>query len=69
MRFTGKKAIIVFKWLATVIPAFGVLYFGLSQVWSLPFGQEITASCGLVTTFLMVAVGISKPEESQDGPH
>lgn len=34
------------------IGALGVLYYGLAEIWHLPFGTEIMASCTVVSTFL-----------------
>ena len=66
MKFTGKSYVVVFKWLATIFPALGVLYVALAETWNLPFGEQIAATLGAFTTFLMVIIGISKPDETID---
>lgn len=41
------------------LPAFASLYFGLSQIWGFPKGEEVVGSIALITTFLGAVVGIS----------
>ena len=48
------------KWVALVaLDACGALYFGLSQIWGLPYGSEITGTVTIVGTFLGTLLGIS----------
>lgn len=35
-----------------VLPAFGALYFGLSEIWGLPYGTEVVGTVTVVDTFL-----------------
>lgn len=35
-----------------VLPALGTLYFSLSQIWGLPYGEEIVGTITAVDTFL-----------------
>ena len=42
-----------------VLPALGTLYFGLSQLWGFPYGEEVVGTISLVATFLAVCLGIS----------
>jgi len=50
----------ILKWIALVfLPALGALYFGLSQVWGLPYGEEIVGTITLIVTFLGALIGIS----------
>lgn len=39
-------------WAQWVIPLLGSLYFGLCQIWGLPYGIEIVGSLTLIDTFL-----------------
>ena len=39
------------------LPAFGALYFGLSQIWGLPYGEEVVGTVAVVNTFLGVVLG------------
>lgn len=48
------------KWIALIfIPAVSSLYFGLSQIWGLPYGEQIVGTLALVETFLGALLGIS----------
>lgn len=42
-----------------VIPGIATLYFALSQIWGLPYGEEIVGSLAAITTFLGTVLGIS----------
>jgi hypothetical protein len=41
------------------LPAFGSLYFGLSQIWGLPAGEQVVGSVSLLTVFFGAVLGIS----------
>lgn len=43
----------------TILPAVGTLYFGLSQIWGLPYGEEIVGTITVVDTFLGVVLHIN----------
>lgn len=48
------------KWIALVfLPALGALYFGLSQIWGLPYGEEIVGTISVIDAFLGALLGIS----------
>lgn len=48
------------KWIALVlIPALASLYFGLSQIWGFPLGEEVVGTLTVVDTFLGTLLGIS----------
>ena len=56
----NNKVYNVLKWFAMIVlPAFATLYLGLSNVWGLPFGEEIPATITLVNTFLGTVLMIS----------
>lgn len=42
-----------------VLPGLGSLYFGLAEIWGLPYGAKIVGSIMVVDTFLGVLLGIS----------
>lgn len=42
-----------------VLPALGALYFALTQIWSLPLGEEIVGTLAVVTAFLGTILKIS----------
>ena len=35
-----------------VLPATGALYFGLSEIWGLPYGEQIVGTITAIDTFL-----------------
>jgi hypothetical protein len=48
------------KWIAMyLLPAAGTLYFALSGIWGLPYGEQIVGTITAVDTFLGVLLGIS----------
>lgn len=48
------------KWVALVaFPAIGVLYFGLAEIWGLPYAVQIMGTTAALDTFLGVILGIS----------
>ena len=42
-----------------VLPALGTLYFALSQIWGLPYGEEIVGTITAVVTFMATILKIS----------
>lgn len=51
----------ILSWIAKYfLPALGSLYFALSQIWGLPYGEEIVGTLTALDTFLGVILGISK---------
>lgn len=56
----SNKAYDILKWLAMIfLPAVSALYFGLSQIWGFPYGEEIVGTLALIDTFLGALLGIS----------
>lgn len=56
----SNKVYDILKWIAMyLLPAFGTLYFALSGIWGLPFGEQIVGTVTAVDTFLGVILGIS----------
>ena len=50
----------ILKWVALVVlPAIGTLYFALSGIWGLPYGEEIVGTITAIDTFLGALLGIS----------
>lgn len=50
----------ILKWVALIfIPALGTLYFAISAIWGLPYGEEIVGTLTAVDTFLGALLGIS----------
>lgn len=50
----------VLKFIAQIVlPALGGLYFGLAQLWNLPYAEQIVGTITIVDTFLGTILGIS----------
>ena len=50
----------VLKWIARCfLPAVGTLYFALSGIWNLPYGEQVVGTITAIDTFLGVLLGIS----------
>lgn len=48
------------KWVAQILlPATATLYFSLSQIWRLPYGEEIVGTITAIDLFLGTLLGIS----------
>jgi len=58
------------KWLAMyLLPAMGTLYFALSGIWGLPYGEQIVGTITAADTFLGVLLGLSASQynKASDG--
>ena len=56
----SNKVYDVFKYIAQIaLPAIGALYFALSQIWGLPYGEEVVGTITAVDAFLGALLGIS----------
>ena len=56
----GNKTYDVLKWIAMyLLPALGTLYFALSSIWGLPYGEEVVGTITALDAFLGVLLGIS----------
>jgi len=50
----------ILKWIALVVlPAIGTLYFALSSIWGLPYGEQIVGTITAIDTFLGALLGLS----------
>lgn len=57
----------VLKWVAQIVlPALGAMYFGLSQIWGLPYGEEIVGTITVIDTFLGALLGISTAQYKKE---
>lgn len=67
MRLTD-KVYDVLKWVAMyLLPGLGTLYFALSQIWGLPYGEQVVGTATAIDTFLAVILGISNASYSGHG--
>lgn len=56
------------KWIALyLLPALGTLYFALSGIWGLPYGEQIVGTITAADTFLGVLLGISSATYKKEG--
>lgn len=63
----SNKVYDVLKWIAMcVLPGLGTLYFALSGIWGLPYGEEIVGTVTAVDTFLGVLLGISSAKYNKE---
>lgn len=50
----------VLKWIAQyLLPALGTLYFALSTIWGLPYGEQVVGTITAIDAFLGAILGIS----------
>lgn len=50
-----------------VLPALGTLYFALSQIWGLPYGEQIVGTITAIDMFLGACLHISNKNYAGDG--
>lgn len=56
----SNKVYDILKYVAQIaLPALGTLYFALSQIWGLPYGEQIVGTIAAVDACLGVLLGIS----------
>jgi Putative phage holin Dp-1 len=51
-----------------ILPALAALYFGLSQIWNLPAGAEVSGTVSLINVFVGVIVVWLKSLHNAAGP-
>ena len=63
----SNKVYDVLKWIAMYfLPAIGTLYFALSGIWNLPYGEQVVGTITAVDTFLGVLLGISNAQYNKN---
>lgn len=56
------------KWMAQIVlPAMGTLYFGLSSIWGLPYGEQVVGTITVLDAFLGAILGVSTAKYTGDG--
>lgn len=56
------------KWIAQyLLPGLGTLYFTLSGIWGLPYGEQVVGTFTALDVFLGVLLGISSKNYKGDG--
>lgn len=60
MYFKNNRVFDVLKFIAQIgLPALGTLYFALSQIWGLPYGEQIVGTITALDVFLGAILGVS----------
>lgn len=50
----------VLKYIALIVlPALGTLYFALSSIWGLPYGEQVVGTITAIDAFLGALLGVS----------
>lgn len=63
----SNKVYDVLKWIAMyLLPAIGTLYFALSGIWNLSYGEQVVGTITAVDTFLGVILGISTAQYNKN---
>lgn len=66
MKMTNKLYDIL-KWIALVVlPGLSALYLGLSGVWGLPYGEQVSTTIALIDTFLGALLGVSSAQHNKN---
>lgn len=66
MKFSNKVYDIL-KWLSLcILPAVATFYYAISEIWNLPYSEQIVGTITAVETFIGVAIGISTYEYKKD---
>ena len=64
----SNKTYDIFKYIAQiVIPALATLYFALSKIWGLPYGEEIVGTLSAIDIFLGTLLRISTSQYNKIG--
>ena len=57
----------ILKWIALVVlPALGTLYFAISSIWNLPYGEQIVGTITAIDAFLGALLGISSVQYNKE---
>lgn len=60
MYFKNNRTFDILKFVAQIgLPALGTLYFALSQIWGLPYGEQIVGTITALDVFLGAVLGVS----------
>lgn len=58
----------ILKWIAQIVlPAAGTLYFALSSIWGLPYGEQIVGTLTAIDAFLGALLGVTTRAYDGDG--
>lgn len=63
----SNKTYDILKYIALIVlPAVGAAYFGLAQIWGLPYGEEIVGTITVIDTLLGALLKISTDEYNKE---
>lgn len=66
MKLTNKTYDII-KWIARyLIPGLGTLYFTLSGIWGLPYGEQVLGTLTAINLFLSTIMGLSSTQYNKE---
>lgn len=58
----------ILKWVAQIVlPALGTLYFALSAIWGLPYGEQVVGTITAADAFLGALLGVSTANYKKGG--
>ena len=64
----SNKTYDILKYIAQyILPALGTLYFAISNIWGLPYGEQIVGTITAIDAFLGAVLGISSYNYKEDG--
>ena len=64
----SNKVYDVLKYIAQIVlPALGTLYFALSTIWGLPYGEQVVGTITAIDAFLGALLGISTAQYRKGG--
>ncbi len=56
------------KWVAQyLLPGLGTLWFAVSSIWGLPYGEQVVGTITAIDAFLGMLLGLSSSSYSGDG--
>ena len=63
----SNKTYDILKWIAQyLLPATATLYFALSNIWGLPYGEQVVGTISALNVFLGVLLGLSSAQYAKD---
>lgn len=63
----SNKTYDILKYIAQIVlPALGTLYFALSTIWGLPYGEQIVGTITAIDAFLGALLGISTAQYKKE---
>jgi uncharacterized membrane protein len=64
----SNKTYDILKYIAQIVlPALGTLYFALSTIWGLPYGEQVVGTITAIDAFLGALLGISTAQYRKGG--